>query len=88
MTTQPAPLLTASWADCLLGYIRKSSNDNGGKKADAMLQALADGRTACVRVMSEEQIREWFEDWVRTAGVHGHRIGAVLAFARAMGAIR
>lgn len=104
MTTQPAPLLTASWADCLLGYIRKSSNDNGGKKADAMLQALADGRTACVRVMSEDECRAEFEAWAVNNNMRNFSRreedgeycngpaqafwGVWLACARAMGAVR
>jgi hypothetical protein len=53
------------------------------------LQALADGRTACVRVMSEDECRAEFETWNATFGCTSIASGwnAWLACARAMGAI-
>lgn len=68
------------------------------------LQALADRRTACVRVLTEDECRAEFIKWARGAFTKGEcacdpqgvffnpdvseRWGAWLACARAMGAIR
>lgn len=54
--TSRAPLLTAARAAHLLACPSDATLDQG-------LQALADGRTACVRVMSEDECRAEFEAW-------------------------
>lgn len=84
MTTQPAPLLTAEMARELYG--------DGLDKWDAALQALADGRTACVRVMSEDEQRtafyEFIDDWMRVNKSYPSGIDCWLACVRAMGAVK
>lgn len=56
MTTQPAPLLTSDDANYAL--ITKDVDD-----VRAELQALADGRTVCAPVQTEEECRAEFEAW-------------------------
>lgn len=58
MTTQPAPLLLT--AECA-AFAAKL--DDIPSFLQIRLQALADGRTACVRVMSEDECRAEFEAW-------------------------
>lgn len=97
MTTQPAPLLTAEDAASLLDW---TSADN---EMHAKFQAIADGRTACVRVMSEDECRAAFErddnrpgHYYTERGKDGYYIHhstglkwlGWLACARAMGAVR
>lgn len=59
MTTEAAPLLTATMAtDCVPA---DNLNADAYYARRVALQALADGRTACVRAMTREQCRAAFE---------------------------
>lgn len=63
-----APLLTAEDAETLIWMLSGFRNLIRGDKTQgdiksAVLQALADGRTRCVEVLSEEEHRARFEAW-------------------------
>lgn len=65
-TTQPAPVLTANDAKearRMMGSMSMHANAEQAWRVYDALQALADGRTACVEVRSEAQAREAFEKW-------------------------
>lgn len=97
MTTEAAPLLRAEAARYLLN--RRIPNlipdsrieDFATPEIYRALQALADGRTACVRVLTEDEQRtafyEFIDDWMRVNKSYPSGIDCWLACARAMGAI-
>lgn len=87
--TLPAPLLTQKEAQALLTVLGEGPLREGCLVPP--VQALADGRTACVRVMSEDECRAAFiahygEDYVPMYGTCEWL--AWLACARACGAVK
>lgn len=60
--TLPAPLLTQKEAQALLTVLGEGPLREGCLVPP--VQALADGRTACVRVLTEDECRAEFERWI------------------------
>lgn len=92
--TLPAPLLTASDAKearRMLGSMSMHANAEQAWRVYDAIEALADGRTRCVEVLSEEEHRAALQRWVRSQGgtdPNELEHDAWMACARAMGAVR
>lgn len=90
LPTQPAPLLRAEMLDDVdgLSQLLDPCEESNGELQRA-LQALADGRTVNVRVLTEDECRAEFEAWYF---LHAWKLPTPaeiwLACARAMGAVR